>query len=64
MFDEIICVINFNKLILVLPNNSSHSTLNRVKCNKQILLSGEFERTTPVIATSVLPLEEIDQHRG
>ena len=29
--DEINCFINFNKFILVLQNNPSHSTLNRVK---------------------------------
>ena len=33
-------------MILVLQNNSSHSTLNRVKCEKQILPPVEFEPTT------------------
>ena len=34
MFDEINFVFNFNEFILVLQNNSSHSTQSRVKCEK------------------------------
>ena len=34
------------KLIFVLQNNSSHFTLNRVKCEKQILPSAGFEVRT------------------
>ena len=60
----------FNNFIFVLQNNSSHSTLHRVKCEQQILPSMGFKPTTPVFATSVLPLDrkgptiEIEQHRG
>ena len=34
---------NFNNLILVFQNNASHLTLNKVKCEKQILSSVGFE---------------------
>ena len=38
---------NFNNLILIFQTNSSHSALNRVKCEKQILHTRwEFELTT------------------
>ena len=45
-------LINFNNLILVFQNNSLHFTLNRLKCEKQILLSMGFEPTTPAFAVS------------
>ena len=35
--------------MLVLQNNSSHYTLDRVKCDKQILLPVGFEPTTTCI---------------
>ena len=35
MFDEINFLISYNNFILVLQNNSSHSTLNRVKCENK-----------------------------
>ena len=40
------CFINFNSFtrILVLQNISSHSTLNRLKCDKQILPFVGFEQ--------------------
>ena len=64
--------INFNCLILVLPNNSSHFTLNRVKCEKQILPSVGFEPTSPrpsPFAASILPLNHkgftvVEKHQG
>ena len=55
--------------ILVLLSNSLHSTLKRVKYEKQILPSVGFEPTTPAFVTSVLLLDhkgptiEIEQHR-
>ena len=33
--------INFNSFILVLQNNSSHSTLNRVKCEEKNFPGGK-----------------------
>ena len=48
---------NFNNLILVFKNNFSHSTLNRVKCEKQIITSVRFEVTTPAFAASVISLD-------
>ena len=42
-------VINFNSFILGFFNNSSHSTLLRVKCEKQILPAVGFEPTTSCI---------------
>ena len=41
LFENILLfLILFCSFILVLQNNSSHSTLNKVKCEKQILTDG------------------------
>ena len=46
---------NFNSFILVLQNNSSHSILNRVRCEKQILPPVGFEPKTSCIRGKRLP---------
>ena len=46
---------HFNSFILVLQNNSRHSTLNRVKYEKQILPPVGFESTTSCIRGKRLP---------
>ena len=55
---------------MFLQNNFSHSTLKRVKCEKQILPSVGFENPRPpTFAARVLPLDHEgftvkNQHRG
>ena len=54
----------FNDLIRVFQNNSIHSTLNRVKYKKQILLPVGFEPTTSCIHSKSLPARLQGLHGG
>ena len=66
----VIHVLYLNNLILVFKNNSSHSTLNRVKCENIFCHRWDSNPRPPAFAASVFPLHykgftvEIEQHRG
>ena len=66
----IINVIFLKRFRLVLQNNSSHSTLNSVKCEKQICHRWDSNPRYPAFQASVLLLDhkgfmiEFEQHRG
>ena len=60
-FDEIKCLLIL-MFILVLQHNSSHSTLIRVKCEKQILPSVGIEPTTSCIHGKRFPAKPQGLH--